>query len=934
MSGRTAAACTLFASVAIAAAGSVDPRPDWKSALPGINPDMLSGGVYASIAAAIAPAPRVERAPLVLAASSNPIFLDPRVGANVPVGSDPIELPAGARQQAEPHVVRSATDPDFLVATFQEGRFASDGGARNCGYGVTRDGGLTWRRALIPGLTTVSGGPYFRATDPVAGIDRSGNIFLNTLVSLDNAFGLGAVVINKSTDGGTTFGAPVTVFQPPNTLTFPDKNWMAVNDYPGTFSTGRVLVSWTNFARNSQGQSTSNNIVSRTSDDSGATWDAIANVTPLGGSKQGSQPMFFADGTAGMAYITFLDSNNVLNFRIQYQHSQDGGRTWPGPERTVAPVSGWDDPVLRDGAFLISATSARTSGRIVIAATATIVGQPRIVFFGSTDRGVTWTGPIIASDNSDAISVVNPAVAVSADGLEVSIIYYEKAEAIDPLNFVNIKAVHSFDGGTTWSPSVLVTDVATDVRLGQSTDRGYMLGDYQGLSMPAGSDAPPVALWIDTRTGNADPFSARVTPSQTANFAAWRRSHFPSASLANPATVAVDADPDADGLPNGIEYAFATDPVRADFATPFGYKRAAGPEGPELILSHPRHTLLPDAQLEWDRSTDGVTWTPVASRTEAREWIRGGSAALFTTTHPLAGDPAARFRLRATVGGTPAPAARSFASSSDARLVNVSTRGNAGVGNNILIGGFYLAGSPLKEVLVRGAGPSLAPLGVAGPLGDPRLDLFRAGAVTPFTSNDDWDSASLTATAAKVGAFAWTAGSKDSALLISPGSGGVTAQVKGAAGGTGVALVEIYDANPEITTGHLTNLSTRGHVGTGEQILIAGFYVAGTEPKLVLVRAVGPTLADYGVPSPLSDPRLEIFRAGEQVPIAQIDDWGHAVNPRAANDAALLSGAFALPAESLDASILLQLPSGGYTAHVIGVNGSTGIALVEVYEVN
>ncbi|MDQ3625725.1 MAG: hypothetical protein M3372_01145, partial [Verrucomicrobiota bacterium] len=101
------------------------------------------------------------------------VALDRRVGANIRLGDDPAALPPNLRAQAEPHIARSPVDPDFLVATFQEGRF-TDGQAVNCGYSVSRDGGLTWTRALIPGLTASSGGPYPRVTDPVAAMGLNG----------------------------------------------------------------------------------------------------------------------------------------------------------------------------------------------------------------------------------------------------------------------------------------------------------------------------------------------------------------------------------------------------------------------------------------------------------------------------------------------------------------------------------------------------------------------------------------------------------------------------------------------------------------------------------------------------------------------------------------------------------------------------------------
>src|SRR5437868_15118006 len=137
------------------------------------------------------------------------VALDPRVGANIRLGDDPPALPPNMRAQAEPHIACSPADADSLVTTFQEGRFTAGGGAVDCGYSISHDGGLTWTRALIPGLTMTSNGPYFRATDPVAAFDLNGNVYLETLVATDAQFLNGAVVLSKSTDGGATFSSPL-----------------------------------------------------------------------------------------------------------------------------------------------------------------------------------------------------------------------------------------------------------------------------------------------------------------------------------------------------------------------------------------------------------------------------------------------------------------------------------------------------------------------------------------------------------------------------------------------------------------------------------------------------------------------------------------------------------------------------------------------------
>jgi hypothetical protein len=159
---------------------------------------------------------------------------------------------------------------------------------------------------------------------------------------------------------------------------------------------------------------------------------------------------------------------------------------------------------------------------------------------------------------------------------------------------------------------------------------------------------------------------------------------------------------------------------------------------------------------------------------------------------------------------------------------------------------------------------------------------------------------------------------------------------------TGIALAEVYDAsaNPGAETQRLVNLSTRGMVEAGEGMLIGGFVIQGDHAKRVLIRGIGPRLALFGVPGALSDPRLAVYRG--QTMVAQNDNWSTPapVNatpiPATAAELAAVAeavGAFALGAGSLDAAVLVTLPPGAYTAQVSGAGTSTGVALVEIYEV-
>ncbi|MBL9201638.1 MAG: peptidylprolyl isomerase [Opitutaceae bacterium] len=267
------------------------------------------------------------------------------------------------------------------------------------------------------------------------------------------------------------------------------------------------------------------------------------------------------------------------------------------------------------------------------------------------------------------------------------------------------------------------------------------------------------------------------------------------------------------------------------------------------------------------------------------------------------------------------------------RLVNLAIRTAAGTGAQTLIVGFAVGGagtSGAKPLLLRGVGPSLAQFGLSGALADPVMTVFQGE--TTIATNDDWSGdAQVLARARQVGAFDLVAGGRDSALAHSPAAGAYTMQVVGKAGGTGLALAEIYDATaaPGATVPRLINVSARTQVGTGGDILIAGFVIGGTTGRTVLIRAIGPALTGFGVPGVLADPRLQLFE-GDRV-IRENDNWGGDLQLTTVGAGV---GAFALSdSSSRDAMLLVTLAPGSYTAQVSGVNNGTGVALVEVYEV-
>jgi hypothetical protein len=281
------------------------------------------------------------------------------------------------------------------------------------------------------------------------------------------------------------------------------------------------------------------------------------------------------------------------------------------------------------------------------------------------------------------------------------------------------------------------------------------------------------------------------------------------------------------------------------------------------------------------------------------------------------------------------------------RLVNLSSRLRVASNDaaRAMIAGFVVTGTEAKTMLVRAVGPSLTGFGVQGALANPRLQIYNSAGEL-VAENEDWaGNADVAAAAQAVGAFALDAGSRDAAILASLQPGAYTAQVV-ANGGTGVALIEVYDtAAVSTATGaqQLINISTRGFVDTGDGNLIAGFVVSGNAPKRVLVRGIGPALTSFGVQGAVANPTLKIYAAGSSTVIAQNDDWSTAQPINASQAAATAAeitaastaaGAFPLAANSRDAAVMITLMPGAYTAVVGGANDGTGAGLIEVYQLS
>jgi hypothetical protein len=262
-----------------------------------------------------------------------------------------------------------------------------------------------------------------------------------------------------------------------------------------------------------------------------------------------------------------------------------------------------------------------------------------------------------------------------------------------------------------------------------------------------------------------------------------------------------------------------------------------------------------------------------------------------------------------------------------ATLANLSTRAQVLTGDNVIIGGFIITGTGSKKLIVRALGSSLTDQGVAGTLADPTLELHHTDAMGQdviLATNDNWGDASNKQEIIDSGLA--PTNSLESAILVdSLAPGYYTAIVRGVDNTTGVALVEVFDLDGAGTS-VLANISTRGLAGADDNVLIGGIIILGGSSQEVLLRAIGPSLSAQGVAGTLADPVLELNDKNGNL-ITSNDNWED--SPQAAQIMASLP-----PASPAESAILVTLQPDAYTAIVRGADDTTGIALIEAYQLD
>lgn len=256
------------------------------------------------------------------------------------------------------------------------------------------------------------------------------------------------------------------------------------------------------------------------------------------------------------------------------------------------------------------------------------------------------------------------------------------------------------------------------------------------------------------------------------------------------------------------------------------------------------------------------------------------------------------------------------------KFANVSTRMSVGTGDNALIGGFIITGTQPRKVIIRGIGPSLADFGLSNVLANPTLELHNASQV--IATNDDWQTAANKQEI--IDRKVAPNKTKEAAILVTLSPGSYSAILRGAANGTGIGVVEVYDLDQTVGS-QLANISTRGFVDTGDNAMIGGTIITGNSPARVLIRAIGPSLATFGITNTLQDPTLEL-RDAQGLVVADNNNWTDSP------DATAISATKIPPNDHRESAILKNLPPGQYTAIVRGTGNSVGVAIVEAYQLS
>lgn len=396
--------------------------------------------------------------------------------------------------QNETTIAVSLPDGNMIVGGANDYRTAGNNDV-NCGYARSGDGGLTWSAGIIDGITVGNGGPfdYEAAGDPAVYADRDGT-FHYVCLAFDRDFERSGLLVSSSTDGGQTWSVPVAIVQSLTASDFQDKEMLTIDLSPSSPFSNSLYVQWTRF--------TSGFAVARSyiasSTDGGQTWSRPVRVSGNQVEVEGASPAVGPDGTVYASFCSPCEDSA----RIWVNRSFDGGGTWGTPVQ-AATLTGLPSPLpgnsFRVNSFPTAAVDP-IAGTVYVTYADYASGNADIMLVRSTDRGLTWSTPSRVNSRPQDDQFFQW-MGVSRSGI-IGICYYD--QSWNAMNWLDMSCSRSFDGGLSFKPAKRATTESSDPAL--DGFGGAFIGDYTGLSM--GRNNLPRVLWTDTRTGNAEAFTA------------------------------------------------------------------------------------------------------------------------------------------------------------------------------------------------------------------------------------------------------------------------------------------------------------------------------------------------------------------------------------------------------------------------------------------
>jgi uncharacterized repeat protein (TIGR01451 family) len=808
---------------------------------------------------------------------------------------------------------------------------------RQSGFGFSLNGGTTW---TFPGVLENN---VFRS-DPVLFADDTGRFYYNSLLQsfFDDIW--------RSLNGGQTW----MNLNAPGNATGGDKQWYLIDN---TSSTGHGFQyqAWSTAGNNFGGRQFSRSI------DGGVTWMNpifIPNSPQWGTLDVDSNGILFIGGVnINVDQVWCIRSSNARNGAVTPTFDQSTPVNLGGIFLFSQPIN----PVGLVGQLFLAVdrSGTATNNNVYMLASVRPTGANNgadVMFVRSTNGGASFSAP--KRINDDPINQNKwhwfGTFSVAPNG-RLDSVWLDTRNAA---NNTDSQLFYSFslDGGVNWSPNVAVSN-SFNPFLGYPQQN--KLGDY--ITMVSDNTGADVT-YAATFNSEQDVYYVRVapgiaptptpgvtpTPSPTATATATvppTPSPTPTATATATATVPPTPTPTPSEGPHsdmGISIADSPDPVVVGQNLTYAITvSSSGPSNP------------PNVRM-FDTLPAGVTFVSVTpsqgSCTGTSDIIcdlgtmaPGSATVTLVVTPTVAGTLNNTARVTASAldinpandlftasttvfpagtTPTPPPATPTPTPSPGAQAVNLSTRMRVQTGDNVGIGGFIITGSAPKHVLLRAIGPSIT--GVPGVLADPVLELHRPGGL-PTNNNDNWRDDPAQETAIIATGIAPT-NNLESAIDATLNPGAYTAVVRGKNNTSGIALVEVYDLSQAVLA-KLGNISTRALVGTGNDIVIAGFVLGNNSGSdRVVVRGMGPSLTAAGITNALANPTLELRDSNGGL-LAGNNDWQDD-----SAQAAELTAAGLAPTNALESGIAATLPPGAYTALLAGQNSGTGIGVVEVYD--